>query len=269
VIAACLRGTALFDPAVTHSPRSNTADRERESTAAYDPTRKWRVHRSSRGYSIVGAILALPLLARDFGLTRNAIVVACGTSSCSIRAASAPTHRRNSSTSLILPPSLLRLETRPSWTESLPDVNTIGMVAVAALVANAMLGSETLKITGTRRRTKSAASAGAHIDEAGRPAGLIETLMLGLASEKSALASRYTYPAATAKCAKRPPDPLATGAYSFALSTKWTFGSGTMTNGAERCRNADFCSTTPGRNNARHLFTSLTLLASDGLRLSW
>jgi hypothetical protein len=30
------------------------------STPAVDPTRKWRVHRSSRGYLIVGAVLALP-----------------------------------------------------------------------------------------------------------------------------------------------------------------------------------------------------------------
>jgi hypothetical protein len=53
-----------------------------------------------------------------------------------------------------------RLATRPSLTGSWPTMKTIGVVAVAALAANAVAGPPAVAITATRRRTSSAASAG-------------------------------------------------------------------------------------------------------------
>jgi hypothetical protein len=58
-----------------------------------------------------------------------------------------------------LPPGRARLATRPSLTGSSATPNTIGIVAVAALAAIAA-GVPDVAITATRRRTRSAISAG-------------------------------------------------------------------------------------------------------------
>src|SRR5215211_3154492 len=58
------------------------------------------------------------------------------------------------------PPGRARLATRPSLTGSRPPVNTIGIVGVAVLAANAGSPPPVATITATGRRTKSAANAG-------------------------------------------------------------------------------------------------------------
>ena len=57
-----------------------------------------------------------------------------------------------------LPPGRARLATRPNLPGSSPPTKTIGIVVVAALAANAEV--PTVAITATRRRTRSATSAG-------------------------------------------------------------------------------------------------------------
>jgi hypothetical protein len=59
-----------------------------------------------------------------------------------------------------LPPGRAMLVTRPSFAGSSLTMKRIGMLAVAALAANAEAGPPLVAITGTRRRTKSAASCG-------------------------------------------------------------------------------------------------------------
>ena len=59
-----------------------------------------------------------------------------------------------------LPSGRARLETRPSLTGSSPTLNTMGIVAVAALAANATGLPPVAAMTATCRRTNSAASAG-------------------------------------------------------------------------------------------------------------
>jgi hypothetical protein len=59
-----------------------------------------------------------------------------------------------------LPPGRLRLTTRPAATGSPGQVNTIGMVAVAALAASVAGWLETATTTATRRRTRSAVNSG-------------------------------------------------------------------------------------------------------------
>src|SRR6516164_6820374 len=56
-------------------------------------------------------------------------------------------------------PGRLRLATRPNATGSVPAIKTIGMVVVAAFAASAAV-VPAATITATRRRTRSAASAG-------------------------------------------------------------------------------------------------------------
>jgi hypothetical protein len=59
-----------------------------------------------------------------------------------------------------LPPGRARLVTSPSLTGSVPVLNTIGIVAVASLAAEADVSPPTVTITVTRRDTRSAAKAG-------------------------------------------------------------------------------------------------------------
>jgi hypothetical protein len=61
-------------------------------------------------------------------------------------------------TPVALPPGLARLATRPSLTGSSGTVKTMGIVAVAALAANAGAVPPLVTITATGRRTNSAAS---------------------------------------------------------------------------------------------------------------
>src|SRR5215211_5005966 len=56
------------------------------------------------------------------------------------------------------PPGCPKLSTRPSFTGSSPATNTIGIVVVAALTADAEV--PVVAMTATPRRTNSAASAG-------------------------------------------------------------------------------------------------------------
>src|SRR5215468_960647 len=92
------------------------------------------------------------------GLTSTATRVAAGISwrrsSSRFAANSAPSQLMP----VRLPPGRARLATRPNLTGSSPPTKTIGIVVVAALAANAEV--PTVAITATRRRTRSAASAG-------------------------------------------------------------------------------------------------------------
>src|SRR5262249_15946713 len=63
-------------------------------------------------------------------------------------------------TPVTLPPGRLRLVTRPAWTGSAAVPKTIGMVAVAALAANAAALSAGAARTATWRRIRSAANSG-------------------------------------------------------------------------------------------------------------
>ena len=62
-------------------------------------------------------------------------VVACGKSSCINSIRLGPRARPEKLTPVMLPSGRLKLATRPDSTGSAPDVNTIGIVAVAALAA--------------------------------------------------------------------------------------------------------------------------------------
>jgi hypothetical protein len=100
------------------------------------------------------------LLARVPGLTSRAKRVALGSRSCN-----SPTHFDPSSafmvvTPVMLPPGLFRATTSPALTGSLPVVNTIGIVAVACLAANAISTGPVVAITATWRRTRSATREG-------------------------------------------------------------------------------------------------------------
>ena len=94
------------------------------------------------------------------GLTRTAMRAAWGTSwySSSSRLAS------NSLANRLIPVrfsvGLVRLFTRPRRVGSSPTRNTTGIVAVAALAANAAGGPPDVTITAERKRTNSAANSG-------------------------------------------------------------------------------------------------------------
>jgi hypothetical protein len=66
----------------------------------------------------------------------------------------------NRLTPVTLLPGWLRLATSPTSTGSLPVMKTIGIVAVAALAANAAGLPPVAKITATGRRVRSAANVG-------------------------------------------------------------------------------------------------------------
>src|SRR5262249_47911860 len=61
---------------------------------------------------------------------------------------------------VMLPPGRFRLATSPYCTGSLPFAKTMGMVVVAAFAARAETTLPVVKMTSTRRATRSAASAG-------------------------------------------------------------------------------------------------------------
>src|SRR5215469_9204728 len=99
-----------------------------------------------------------------------AVVVLVGSTSTATRVAAGTNSRRSCnrfvtcSTEKILipvkfPPGRARLSTRPSLAGSSAATKRIGIVAVAALAANAA-GTVAVAITATRRRAKSSASAG-------------------------------------------------------------------------------------------------------------
>src|SRR6266545_5058554 len=71
------------------------------------------------------------------GLTRSAMVLAVGTSSCSSSKRFGPSSTVRSLTPVRLPPGRFRLATSPDPTGSLPTMNTTGVVVVAALAARA------------------------------------------------------------------------------------------------------------------------------------
>ncbi len=62
---------------------------------------------------------------------------AFGTSSCSSSSCFGLTSTLSEVTPVILPPGRLRLATNPSWTGSLANWKTIGIVVVAAFAASA------------------------------------------------------------------------------------------------------------------------------------
>jgi hypothetical protein len=98
-----------------------------------------------------------------FGLTNRPMTVALGTSSLinSIRLGASRLARMV--TPVTLPPGRLRLATRPIFTGSVPAVNTIGIVVVAALAASAEAVPPVAAITAILRRTSSAASTGSRL----------------------------------------------------------------------------------------------------------
>src|SRR5262249_49956069 len=93
-------------------------------------------------------------------IPRKAITVALGTSSCSSSSRFGPSANDSRLTPTMLPPGRFKLATRPSLTGSLPVWKTIGIVEVAAFAARAGAEVPPAAITATRRRTRSAASAG-------------------------------------------------------------------------------------------------------------
>src|SRR5262249_53260762 len=82
-----------------------------------------------------------------------------GTSSCNSSSRFAASSTAKKLTPVRLPPGRARLATRPSFTGSSPILNTIGLVAVAALACNAVCEPQAA-ITETPRRTSSPASTG-------------------------------------------------------------------------------------------------------------
>jgi hypothetical protein len=94
------------------------------------------------------------------GLISNAMEFVPGTTSCSssTRLATNPTF--NVVTPVRLPPGRFRPETSPSSIGSLPTQKMIGIVEVAAFAASVAGVLPGVAITFTRRRTRSAASAG-------------------------------------------------------------------------------------------------------------
>ena len=94
------------------------------------------------------------------GLTSTATRTALGTNSCRSASRFAANSLEKKLIPVRLPPGRARLATRPSLTGSSPTPKTIGIVVVAALAASAAWLPASVAITATRRRTKSAASAG-------------------------------------------------------------------------------------------------------------
>src|SRR5262245_49335506 len=94
------------------------------------------------------------------GLTRTAMRAAPGTNSRSSPSRFAVNSPMRKLMPVKLAPGRPRLDTRPSLTGSSPTMKTMGIVAVAALAANAVAGPPFVSITATRRRTSSAPSAG-------------------------------------------------------------------------------------------------------------
>jgi hypothetical protein len=94
------------------------------------------------------------------GLTSTATQTALGNSSCSSPSRLATTSGPKILKPVALPPGRARLATRPSLTGSSPTPNTIGISVVAALAASAAALLAGVAMTATRRRTKSAISAG-------------------------------------------------------------------------------------------------------------
>jgi hypothetical protein len=72
-----------------------------------------------------------------------------GTSSCKSSSYLGPNSLANQLTPVTFPPGRLRLVTRPTLTGSAPLVKTMGIVAVAALAANAELLPPTAAMTST------------------------------------------------------------------------------------------------------------------------
>ena len=93
-----------------------------------------------------------------FGSTSTAMIAVLGISSCNIPSRLAIRSVTVKTTPVRLPPGLLRLATRPVLTGSKPVVKTVGIVPIVALAACTAMPFAT--ITATRRRTRSAASAG-------------------------------------------------------------------------------------------------------------
>ena len=94
------------------------------------------------------------------GLTSTAMRTALGTISCSSPSRLATSSATKKLMPVALPPGRARLATRPSLTGSSPTPKTIGIVVVAALAASAAAVLPGVAITATRRRTRSAMSAG-------------------------------------------------------------------------------------------------------------
>src|SRR5215469_7214092 len=131
--------------------------RERRLEIAFsDCTRDENVHPDLARRVLYGCRVAAFAL---FGLISTAMTLAAGTSSCkspSCFAGSGPAIRLNP---VRLPPGRLRLGIRLPWTGSMPVMNTMGIVVVAALAASAE-GPSPATRTVTCRRTSSAAIAG-------------------------------------------------------------------------------------------------------------
>src|SRR5215831_13130945 len=109
--------------------------------------------------SLVMADAVIPAAVAS-GVTRRPIVSNLGTISRSNPICFVAAMLPRNVAPVTLPPGRLRLATMPDSTGSPPVVNTMGIVAVAALADSAELSPPTAAITATRRRTSSAASAG-------------------------------------------------------------------------------------------------------------
>ncbi len=94
------------------------------------------------------------------GLRRSAMAVASGINWCRRSSRFGPSSTFSMLTPVRLPPGRLRLATSPVPTGSTPLLNTIGIVAVAALAARGETLPPVAAITATWRRTSSAARAG-------------------------------------------------------------------------------------------------------------
>src|SRR5262249_32687788 len=105
------------------------------------------------------SIFYLGLKAWAGGLTRKPTDVAVGTNSRSNSNRFPPSSLVKKLTPVTFPPGWLRLDTKPSSIGLPPLVNTIGIVAVAALAATTA-GGPPANTTLTCRATKSAASLG-------------------------------------------------------------------------------------------------------------
>jgi hypothetical protein len=96
----------------------------------------------------------------SFGLTSIATTSALGTSSRNNPSCFVPKPASRVFTPVMFPPGRLRLVTRPKRTGSSPTLNTMGMLAVAALAAKATPSPPPVTMTATCRVTKSSARAG-------------------------------------------------------------------------------------------------------------
>ena len=95
-----------------------------------------------------------------FGFMSKPIVAAVGTNSTNSCSCLGTSEDDKRATPVMFAPGLLRFETRPSFTGSVPDIKTVGILAGAALAATAA-GSAQVAIAATSgRRTRSAASPG-------------------------------------------------------------------------------------------------------------